>query len=77
MNNINKDLIENIDNKDYQYFLNIIKYMNYHEINDLKEILQVQVNTNQYFTQIEINNMNDDIKYIDKFIKEKIDILNN
>jgi hypothetical protein len=80
---INENLIKNIDNKDYQYFLNIIKYMNHNELNELKEILQIQVNTrtnyytNQYFTQIEINNMNDDIKYIDKFIKEKIDILNN
>jgi hypothetical protein len=80
---INENLMENIDNKDYQYFLNMIKYMNHNELNDLKEILQIQVNTrrnyytNQYFTQIEINNMNDDIKYIDKFIKEKIDILNN
>ena len=56
---------------------NIIKYMNHNELNELKEILQIQVNTrtnyytNQYFTQIEINNMIDDIKYINKFIKEK------
>ena len=74
----------NNEDKDYQYFIKMIKYMQENELNDLKEILQIQVNTKKNYytskeiTQLEINNMIDDIKYINKFIlSKKIDILDD
>lgn len=65
------------ENKNYQYFIRMIKYMQENELNDLKEILQIQVDTKKNYytskeiTQLEINIMIEDIEYINNFILSK------
>ena len=60
------------ESKDYKYFIRMIDYMSVNELNDLRDILQIQVNTkknyytNKKFTELEIDNMIKDIKYINK-----------
>ena len=78
--NLNKiiegNLKKKLKDKDYNYFLNMIKFMSQSDINDLKNVLIQQVKTlkNYYskedITQEQKNNMLDEIKFINRYNRE-------